>query len=76
MLLNYRPKGYFGAGSVEVSPPAREARSGIRRLAVRKDSLVTHPAGGIDTIADVDHAVEGGDGLEAMCSTCMRKRRR
>jgi hypothetical protein len=36
---------------------------------VHKDSLVTQPAGGIDTIADVvDHAVEGGDGLEAMCS--------
>ncbi|KAF8194118.1 hypothetical protein BJ912DRAFT_1088396 [Pholiota molesta] len=76
MLLNYRPKGYFGAGSAEASPPAREAQSGIHRLAVHKDSLVTQPAGGIDTIADVvDHAVEGGDGLEAMCSMCMRKRR-
>ncbi|KAF8185682.1 hypothetical protein BJ912DRAFT_1060510 [Pholiota molesta] len=57
MPLNYRPKGYFGAGSVEVSPPAHEGESGIRRLAVHKDSLVTQPAEGIATIPDVvDHA--------------------
>jgi long-chain acyl-CoA synthetase len=57
MPLNYRPKGYFGPGSVEVAPPAHEGESGIRRLAVHKDSLVTQPAEGVATIPDVvDHA--------------------
>ncbi|KAF9474999.1 long-chain-fatty-acid-CoA-ligase [Pholiota conissans] len=53
MTANYRPKDFFGPVSVEISPPAREGESGIRRLAVHKDSLVTQPAEGIDTIPDV-----------------------
>jgi len=53
MNLNFRPSGYFGKGSVEVEPPARPGESGVRRLEVAKDALVTQPAPGIETIPDI-----------------------
>ncbi|KAF9563655.1 acetyl-CoA synthetase-like protein [Agrocybe pediades] len=52
--LQLRPAGYFGKQvNVEVSPPEREGEGGIRRLAITKDRLVTHPVEGVDTIPDV-----------------------
>lgn len=53
MPLHLRKRDFFGEGSVEVAPPARPGESGIRRLAIHKDSLATQPAPGIDTIPDV-----------------------
>ncbi|KAF9449691.1 acetyl-CoA synthetase-like protein [Macrolepiota fuliginosa MF-IS2] len=44
--------GYYGQGSVEVSPPT-EGQSGIRRFAVTKDKLVTQPVEGVNTVYDV-----------------------
>ncbi|PPQ70431.1 hypothetical protein CVT25_004303 [Psilocybe cyanescens] len=51
--LKLRPAGYFGKGTVEVAPPAREGESGIRRLEVCKDRLVTSPAEGVETVPDI-----------------------
>jgi long-chain acyl-CoA synthetase len=53
MPLNLRPSGSFGKGSVEVEPPARQGESGVRRLEVAKDALVTQPAPGVETIPDI-----------------------
>ena len=51
--LHTLKRGYFGKGSVEVAPPARDGEGGIRRLAVTADKLVTQPLEGIDVIPDV-----------------------
>ncbi|PPR01286.1 hypothetical protein CVT24_006361 [Panaeolus cyanescens] len=53
VLKNLRPANFFKEGSVEVAPPARAGESGIRRLAIRKDELVSRPADGVDTIPDI-----------------------
>jgi len=45
--------GYFGKGSVEVSPPASNNEGPIRRLAITSDKLVKQPFEGIDTVYDV-----------------------
>jgi len=51
--LQYRPKSFFGPGSVYVAPPSASGESGVRRLAIHKDALVTQPAPGIDTVSDI-----------------------
>ncbi|KAF9031598.1 hypothetical protein BJ165DRAFT_1417660 [Panaeolus papilionaceus] len=57
VLKNLRSANFFKEGSVEVAPPERPGESGIRRLAIRKDALVTCPAEGVDTIPDIiDHS--------------------
>ncbi|KAF8958682.1 long-chain-fatty-acid-CoA-ligase [Flammula alnicola] len=67
MPLHLRPKGYFGTGSVEVEPPARAGESGVRRLTVRKEALVTQPVLGIDTVSDViDYAARVHGNRRAM----------
>lgn len=43
----------FGAGSVEVGPDNVESGTRTRRLALTKDTLVTQPFEGIDTVHDV-----------------------
>jgi len=45
--------GYYGVGSVEVSPPANTGESGIRRLAISKDKLVDQSMDGLNTVCDV-----------------------
>lgn len=44
--------GYFGKGSVEVSP-ASEGEGAVRRCAISADRLVTQPFEGIDTVYDI-----------------------
>ncbi|KAG5643653.1 hypothetical protein DXG03_000533 [Asterophora parasitica] len=44
--------GYYGKGSVEVSP-ATEGEGGIRRCSLAVDKLVTQPFEGIDTVYDI-----------------------
>ncbi|PPR07077.1 hypothetical protein CVT24_010978 [Panaeolus cyanescens] len=56
--LPLRPN-FFGAGSVEVAPPAGANEGGIRRLAISSTKLVESPAPGVFTIPDlVDYAVK------------------
>jgi long-chain acyl-CoA synthetase len=43
----------FGKGSVEISPAANAAESGVRRLAITRDELVTRPFEGIATAHDI-----------------------
>lgn len=45
--------GYFGKGSVEVAPPAREGEGPTRRLAIAADKLVTEPFEGLETVCDI-----------------------
>ncbi|KAF9257898.1 long-chain-fatty-acid-CoA-ligase [Marasmius fiardii PR-910] len=45
--------GYYGKGSVEVSPPATSNEGPIRRLAITSDKLITQPFEGIDTVYDI-----------------------
>jgi long-chain acyl-CoA synthetase len=67
MTLHLRPTGYFGKGSVEVEPSARPGESGVRRLEVAKDALVTHPAPGVETIPDIiDYAARVHRNRKAM----------
>ena len=55
-ILTSKP-GFYGVGSVEISPSVRPGESGVRRLAISKDILVHQPADGIDTVYDiVSHA--------------------
>ncbi|KAF5317749.1 hypothetical protein D9619_012547 [Psilocybe cf. subviscida] len=64
---NYRPKSYFGSGSVEVAAPARAGEGGIRRLATHKDSLISEPAAGVRTIPDlIDYAARVHGEREAL----------
>ena len=50
-------QGYFGAGSVEVSP-AKPGEGAIRRLAVTSDHLLHQPSVDVATVPDVmDHAL-------------------
>lgn len=66
---NYRPKSYFGTGSVEVAPPARAGEGGIRRLATHKDALITEPAAGVRTIPDlIDYAARVHGSRDALGS--------
>ncbi|KAH9478102.1 Long-chain-fatty-acid--CoA ligase 2 [Psilocybe cubensis] len=51
--LNLRPPGFFGANTVEISPPARTGETGIRRLAVCADRLITTPDSSIVTVPDI-----------------------
>jgi long-chain acyl-CoA synthetase len=51
-VLTNKP-GFYGVGSVEVSPPVGKGESGVRRLAISKDSLVTQPTDGIETAYDI-----------------------
>ncbi|KAF5347312.1 hypothetical protein D9756_009932 [Leucocoprinus leucothites] len=44
--------GYYGAGSVEISSGS-EGQSGVRRLAITKDRLVTQPGEGVNTVFDI-----------------------
>lgn len=53
MPLNHRKPGYFAEGSLEVEPPSQAGEGGIRRLAIHKESLITRPAEGIDTVPDI-----------------------
>ncbi|KAF8887701.1 long-chain-fatty-acid-CoA-ligase [Mucidula mucida] len=53
MPLHTEKPGYFGKGSVEVAPPARDGEGGVRRLAITADKLVTQPFEGLDVIPDV-----------------------
>ncbi|KAJ2919886.1 hypothetical protein MD484_g583, partial [Candolleomyces efflorescens] len=54
--LSLRP-GYFGAGSVEVSP-AQPGEGPIRRLAVTSDHLLHQPSVDVSTVPDVmEHAL-------------------
>jgi long-chain acyl-CoA synthetase len=49
--------GFYGVGSVEISPPPSAGESGVRRLAKTKDTLITQPTDGIETAYDiVSHA--------------------
>lgn len=45
--------GFYGKGSEEYEPPAREGEGPIRRNILSKDGLVTQPFEGIDTVYDV-----------------------
>ncbi|KAJ7918326.1 long-chain-fatty-acid-CoA-ligase [Mycena leptocephala] len=45
--------GYYGKGSVEVTPPSADDEGPTRRLAISADRLVTQPFEGIDTVFDV-----------------------
>ncbi|KAG6834367.1 hypothetical protein H0H93_010100 [Arthromyces matolae] len=45
--------GYFGKGSVEVSPPAGPNEGAARRLAIACESLVTQPSEGVETVYDL-----------------------
>lgn len=45
--------GHYGPGSVEVAPPEHEGEGPTRRCYLSKDSLVTQPFEGIDTVFDV-----------------------
>ncbi|KDR78211.1 hypothetical protein GALMADRAFT_1307016 [Galerina marginata CBS 339.88] len=45
--------GYYGEGSVEVSPPSGPGEGPTRRCTLAKDGLVTQPFDGIDTVFDV-----------------------
>ena len=44
--------GYYGEGSVEVSPSV-PGESAVRRCTLSKDKLVSQPFEGIDTVADI-----------------------
>jgi long-chain acyl-CoA synthetase len=56
--LNLLDQNYFGAGSVEVSPP-KEGEGGVRRLAICKDRLLTEPAPEVKVVPDVlDYAAK------------------
>ncbi|VDB92208.1 unnamed protein product [Peniophora sp. CBMAI 1063] len=48
-----KPGQDWGKGSVEISPPAQDGESGIRRLANTKEGLVTQPLESIFTVPDV-----------------------
>ncbi|ESK92838.1 long-chain-fatty-acid- -ligase [Moniliophthora roreri MCA 2997] len=51
--------GYFGKGSVEVTPAAGPDEGPIRRLAISSNKLITQPFEGIDTIYDIiQHAAK------------------
>ncbi|EAU81904.1 acyl-CoA synthetase [Coprinopsis cinerea okayama7 len=55
-------KGFFGEGSVEVSPP-KPGEGGVRRLAVTADRLLTEPRPDVKTVPDVlDYAAKTFDG--------------
>ncbi|KAJ7437256.1 hypothetical protein B0H11DRAFT_2108310 [Mycena galericulata] len=45
--------GYYGKGSVEVTPPSSDNDGPTRRLAISADKLVTQPFEGIDTVFDI-----------------------
>jgi long-chain acyl-CoA synthetase len=45
--------GYYGKGSVEVTPPSADDEGPTRRLAISADRLVTQPFEGIDPVLDV-----------------------
>ncbi|CAA7262325.1 unnamed protein product [Cyclocybe aegerita] len=45
--------GYYGEGSVEITPPAAPGEGPIRRCTLSKNGLVTQPFEGIDTVYDV-----------------------
>jgi long-chain acyl-CoA synthetase len=45
--------GFYGVGSVEISPPPGPGESGVRRLARTKDTLITQPMDGIETAYDI-----------------------
>lgn len=51
-VVHTNKPGYYGQGSVEVVPPS-EGQGGIRRCALSKEELVTHPAEGVNTVYDV-----------------------
>ncbi|KIY67621.1 long-chain-fatty-acid-CoA-ligase [Cylindrobasidium torrendii FP15055 ss-10] len=51
--LHTTKPGYFGKGSVEVTPPTSETEGGVRRLAITADRLVTQPFEGLDTLPDI-----------------------
>ena len=50
--INTMQHGYYGEGSVDVSP-SQPGEGPIRRCAISKDKLVTQPLEGIDTVADI-----------------------
>lgn len=45
--------GFYDGGSVEVAPPAGPGEGPTRRYFLSKDSLVTQPFEGVDTVFDV-----------------------
>ncbi|KAK0216304.1 long-chain-fatty-acid-CoA-ligase [Armillaria fumosa] len=45
--------GYFGKGSVEVTPPQAPGEGGVRRLAIASAKLVTQPFEGLDVLPDI-----------------------
>ncbi|KAF9491115.1 long-chain-fatty-acid-CoA-ligase [Pleurotus eryngii] len=53
MGLSSNKAGYYGAGSVEVSPATGENDGPIRRLAITSGTLVTQPIEGIETVHDI-----------------------
>jgi long-chain acyl-CoA synthetase len=50
--INTMQPGYYGEGSVDVSP-SLPGEGPVRRCAIAKDKLVTQPFEGIDTVADI-----------------------
>ena len=47
-------QGYYGEGSYEYAPPAREGEGGIRRnTLVKDDELAQYPAEGVKTVYDI-----------------------
>jgi long-chain acyl-CoA synthetase len=51
-ILTSKP-GFYGVGSVEISPPLDPGESGVRRLANCKDVLIKQPMDGIETTYDI-----------------------
>ncbi|CAK5270711.1 unnamed protein product [Mycena citricolor] len=45
--------GYYGKGTVEVSPAAADNEGPVRRLAIASDKLVSQPLDGINTVYDI-----------------------
>ncbi|TFK20131.1 acyl-CoA synthetase [Coprinopsis marcescibilis] len=45
-------RAFFGAGSVEVSPP-KQGEGGVRRLAASADALITQPSPEVKTVPDI-----------------------
>ncbi|TFK36168.1 long-chain-fatty-acid-CoA-ligase [Crucibulum laeve] len=53
MRVTTNKPGYYGEGSIEVTPPTSSTEGPIRRCSLSKDGLVTQPFAGIDTVADI-----------------------
>ena len=51
-IISSKP-GFYGVGSVEISPSVGSGESGVRRLANSKDTLINQPADGIETVYDI-----------------------